>query len=74
MNPYKSTSGKTSVVTAFNIGEKIISVQFRGGVIYHYTDTSCGSDAVETMSQLALNSNGLSKYIAQNKPEYESKE
>ena len=74
MKPYKSRSGKTSGVTAFEIGTDFISVQFRGGTIYKYSKSSCGEDAVQTMSTLATKSNGLSTYIAQNKPNYESKE
>jgi len=73
MKEYNSTGGKTSGVTAYEIGEDFISVQFRGGTIYKYSNSSCGIDAVQAMTNLALNSNGLSTYIAQNKPNFESK-
>jgi len=73
MIPYKSKSGKTSGVSAFEIGENYLLVQFRGGIIYKYSNLSCGISTVQTMVNLAKNSKGLSTYIAQNKPKYESK-
>jgi len=42
MKEYNSTGGKTSGVTAYEIGEDFISVQFRGGTIYKYSNSSCG--------------------------------
>jgi predicted lipoprotein with Yx(FWY)xxD motif len=73
MTTYKSTSGKQSGVTAYEINENSILVEFRGGTKYLYSNSSAGKSAVEEMKQLALNSNGLSTYIAQNKPDYETK-
>lgn len=72
MTPYSSTSGKRSGVTAYEIGDTFIIVQFYGGQ-YQYSYSSCGRSAVETMKGLALASNGLSTFIAQAKPQYEWK-
>jgi hypothetical protein len=73
MEAYNSTSGKKSGVIGYEIGEDFILVQFRGNTIYKYSYTYTGANQVETMKGLALNQNGLSTFIAQNKPNYESK-
>ena len=73
MTAYRSTSGKTSGVTAYEIKSTSILVEFRGRDRYLYTYSSAGAIAVEEMKVLALNSNGLSTYIAKNKPKHESK-
>ena len=73
MTTYNSTSGKKSGVTAYEIYDDSILVEFRGGAKYLYSNSSAGENAVEEMKRLALNSNGLSTYIAQNKPDYETK-
>ena len=69
MTPYKSKSGKQSGVTAYEIGEDYIDVQFE--MLYRYSNKSCGSAVVLKMKQLAKASNGLSSYIARNNPNYE---
>jgi hypothetical protein len=73
MISYRSTSGKKSGVIAFEIKEYSIAVQFIDGTIYMYTYHSAGERAIETMKSHAINSNGLSTYIAKNDPPYESK-
>lgn len=72
MIPYSSTSGKKSGVTAYEIGDSYIIVRFHSAE-YKYSYNSCGKNATETMKKLALASNGLSTFIAQNKPGYEWK-
>ncbi len=72
MTSYSSTSGKQSGVSAYEIGSDWIIVQFYSAK-YKYSYSSCGQSATETMKQLALESNGLSTFIAQNKPDYEWK-
>jgi len=72
MTPYSSTSGKRSGVSAYEIDDNFIIIQFYGGQ-YKYSYSSCGQSATETMKRLALASNGLSTFIAQNKPDYEWK-
>ena len=74
MTAYKSTSGKPSGVTAYEIKATSILVEFRGREKYLYTYSSAGAKAIEEMKVLALNSNGLSTYIAKNKPLHESKQ
>jgi hypothetical protein len=68
---YSSRSGKKSGVTAYEIGEDFIKVQFNGSKIYKYSNRSAGSNSVNTMKSLAIAQNGLSTYISQNKPSYE---
>jgi hypothetical protein len=72
MTPYSSASGKRSGVSAYEIGDTFIIVQFYTAQ-YKYSYSSCGQSATETMKRLALASNGLSTFIAQNKPNYEWK-
>lgn len=72
MQPYKSLSGKGSGVTAFEIRENSIAVRCNDET-YLYTYRSTGIDNVEEMKKHALAKKGLSTYIAQNNPDYESK-
>jgi len=72
MVDYKSRSGKLSGVIAYEIEETSIAVLFKDGSGYLYTYSSAGSSAIETMKQHAIDNIGLSTYIAQNKPNYES--
>lgn len=72
MTPYSSTSGKSSGVSAFEIGDSYIIVQFRT-TQYKYSYSSCGQSATETMKRHALASNGLSTFIAQKNPKYDWK-
>ena len=74
MTAYRSTSGKLSGVTAYEINSTSIIVEFKGKTKYLYSYSSAGRSAVEEMKRLALNSNGLSTYIAKNKPLHESKQ
>jgi len=70
MTPYKSRSGKQSGVTAFQIGDDYIIVQFNHSENYKYTYDSAGSSTIEKMKSLALVQQGLSTFISQNKPQY----
>lgn len=72
MTPYSSASGKKSGVSAYELGDDYIVVRFYTAD-YKYSNSSCGGSCVETMKGLALASNGLSTFIAQNKPDYEWK-
>ena len=69
--PYTSRSGKKSGVTGFYIERNFIIVCFIEGSVYTYSYNSAGQHVVEEMKLLALDSEGLSTYIAQNKPRYE---
>jgi hypothetical protein len=68
--PYKSKSGKPSGVIAYKIGTDYIKVQFTNFEIYTYTYQTAGKETIETMKQLALASEGLSTFVARNKPGY----
>ncbi|HEY9177611.1 MAG TPA: hypothetical protein VIN07_07975 [Flavipsychrobacter sp.] len=70
LHPYKSKSGKQSGVTGFYSGPDYIVVRFQNGEIYKYSYSSCGAPHVETMKELAAMQQGLSTYIAQQKPQY----
>lgn len=67
MIAYSSTSGKVSGVTAYEIGDTFIKVRFHGTKTYTYTESLNGKQTIERMKQLAVQSRGLSTYIAQNR-------
>jgi hypothetical protein len=72
MQRYKSKSNKSSGVTGFEIKANGILVEFKE-VAYLYTYKSAGKKAIEKMKKLALSQDGLSTFISQNGPPYESK-
>jgi hypothetical protein len=73
MKIYRSQSGKKSGVTGFEIGPDYIIVQFNFTVKYKYTNKSAGKAVIEKMKKLAKTSKGLSTFISENHPPYESK-
>ncbi len=73
METYVSRSGKKSGVTGYELGDTHIAVQFVKGTRYKYSYDSAGEDVIEHMKKLAINQEGLSTYIAQNEPRFESK-
>ena len=73
MVPYNSKSGKDSGVTAYEIKDEYIIVQFNS-IRYRYSYKSCGAEAVETMKELARASKGLSTFIARRQPAYDEKD
>lgn len=72
MTPYSSLSGKKTGVSAYEIGDDYIIVQFYSAM-YKYSYSSCGKNPTEAMKMLASASSGLSTYIAQNRPQFEWK-
>lgn len=66
MTPYKNLSGNSGV-TAYEITERGIRVQFNGGPVYHYLSCIDGVETVASMSSMAETGRGLSTFIAQNK-------
>lgn len=72
MTPYSSTSDKKSGVSAYEIGNNYIIVQFYSAQ-YKYSYNSCGQSATEAIKRLALASSRLSTFIAQSKPDFEWK-
>ena len=74
MNKYVSTSGKAYGVDEFELGDDFIRVRFvKSPVVYKYSNKSAGSASIEIMKNLARRQNGLSTWIAQNHPGFESK-
>jgi len=72
MVPYISKSGKRSRVTAYETGTDFIIIEFNYKTKHKYSFESTGSTSVETMKKFALDSQGLSTYISQNSPRYET--
>jgi AraC-like DNA-binding protein len=71
MTPYSSTSGKKSGVTAYSLGHDFIIVEFENFKRYKYSYRTAGKRVVDHMKALALASEGLSTFIAQNEPGFE---
>jgi hypothetical protein len=63
MEQYMNLGGDSDV-TAYEIGEGWIRVQFRDGWIYTYTNQSAGQEAIEQMKSLAIAGQGLNGYIS----------
>lgn len=70
MTPYKSKSGKGSGVTAFEISDRYLKVQFNDKLCYIYDYDSEIPSTIEKMKALALAQKGLSTFISQKKPGY----
>jgi hypothetical protein len=64
MQRYKNRSGESGVV-AYDIAERSITVEFRDGDRYLYTDQSAGAENITEMQRLATLGSGLSTYISQ---------
>lgn len=63
-----------SGVTAYEIGDDYIKVEFADGPLYLYTHTIPGMRKVEQMKKLALSGKGLSSFISRNvRDEYASR-
>jgi hypothetical protein len=62
MERYKNLSG-TSGVAAYEISQGSLTVQFRDGSTYLYTDQSAGAGNIQSMQQLAVGGSGLSSFI-----------
>lgn len=73
MELYKNLGGNSGV-SAYEIGDESITVQFNSGAVYLYTYKSAGSSNIETMKSLAMAGKGLNSFIMRNVKEgYESK-
>ena len=74
---YANLSGKSGVA-AFECGDGFIVVEFvakdaDAERFYRYTAQSAGASTIATMQKLAATGRGLSTFIAQNAPNYESR-
>lgn len=63
MERYGNLSGDSGVV-AYEIGRGSITVEFREGHVYRYTNTSAGSGNIAEMQRLARTGRGLSGFIS----------
>ena len=72
MTPYRRISPDAGV-TEYEIGDDFVRVRFKEPAIYKYTTASAGEGSIATMKALAIAGKGLSTYIAQNRPPYESR-
>lgn len=62
MERYKNL-GSDSGVTAFEIAEGSITVEFSDGSLYFYTNQSAGSENIAEMQRLARAGQGLNSFI-----------
>lgn len=62
MQRYKNLGGNSGV-TAYEVGEDYIALQFRDGSVYEYNHTRPGQKHVEQMKQLARSGHGLTTYL-----------
>ncbi len=63
MQPYKNLGGDSGILS-YEIGPDSITVKFKDGWFYLYTDVSTGNSEVETMKRLAAEGRGLNSYIS----------
>jgi hypothetical protein len=64
MQQYKTANHNTGVV-AYETGKDSISIKFRDGSVYVYTNKSAGVAAIAEMKTLAKKGAGLTTYINQ---------
>ncbi|WP_306394884.1 hypothetical protein [Telluria beijingensis] len=64
MRRYANRNGDSGVV-AYELGKHSITVRFKGGDRYLYTEDSTGADHIARMHALATEGRGLSTYISQ---------
>jgi hypothetical protein len=62
MERYKNLGGDSGV-SAYEIGDDSITVQFTSGAVYLYTYKGAGSSNIEKMKLLAAAGKGLNSYI-----------
>lgn len=73
MERYKNLGGDSGVA-AYEIGTDSITVQFRDGWFYTYTNQSAGVNNIVQMKSLATSGHGLNSFIKQSvNKSYDSK-
>ncbi len=73
MERYKDLGGNSGV-SAYEIGEDYIKVEFSDGSLYLYNYQSAGENSIEQMKSLALSGRGLNSFINKNvRKNYSSK-
>jgi len=63
MERYKNLGGDSGV-TAYEIGDDSIVVQFNTGSVYLYNYQSTGKNNIEHMKELAIAGQGLNSFIS----------
>ena len=64
MHRYRNQSGESGV-TAYEIDDDAITIQFAGGDRYLYTGRSAGAENIAKMQELAREGRGLSTFVSQ---------
>ena len=62
-----------SNIQGYEYGDGWITVYFKDGSSYTYTDSSAGHSTIQEMKQLADYGDGLNSFINRHRPNYESK-
>ena len=62
MTRYKNLSGRSGV-TAYELGDDYIALQFHDGRVYIYDSDHPGQKHVEQMKKLAVSGSGLTTYL-----------
>jgi hypothetical protein len=62
MTPYRDRDGDSGI-TAYEIGDDSIKIEFKDGSRYFYDATAPGARHVEEMCRLAESGDGLNTYI-----------
>lgn len=63
MRPYGNLSGNSGV-TAYEVGDDFIAIEFQDGSVYSYTNTVTGLSNIQIMKRLAASGSGLSTFIS----------
>ena len=63
MEQYRNLGGDSGVA-AYEIGPDSITVQFKDGAVYLYTNQSAGAASIAEMQRLARSGQGLNSYIS----------
>jgi len=62
MQPYANAGGNSGI-SAYELGSDSITVRFKDGSVYRYTNASAGAAAISTMQDLAEGGQGLNAFI-----------
>lgn len=65
MRAYRDLGGDSGVA-AYTYDQESMTVQFKDGAVYLYTNISAGAQNIDRMKALADNGNGLNSFINTN--------
>lgn len=63
MKPYMNRGGNSGIA-AYACDNNAITIRFKGGATYLYTEKSAGPESINTMKSLADRGQGLNSYIS----------